>query len=198
MPVVRLDLEIDSDVYPELHTALAAIKNPALREERLRQLAATGLVWEVVRVQGPPVMQLASLPARPQAVQAAASLDVAGERTAPASKSGVRSGAKSPARKTAVRPDANSARTAESNAGPAVPSESGLERNPPHLATQLPVLVDIVATSPAEAPQRTLPDVDDAAPSHTDSPPLISEITRGSGSRTRLMRMKDRGLFRNG
>src|SRR4051812_11275760 len=103
MPVVRLALDIDGDVYPELCAALSAIKNPVLRAERLRQLAATGLVWEVVRVHGPPAMQLAALPARPpQAMPAAAAAEVAevaGERAASAAKTAARSASKAAAKK---------------------------------------------------------------------------------------------------
>ena len=50
--VIRLELEVDGEVYPELHAALAAVGNDASRGERLRQLAATGLVWETVRIHG--------------------------------------------------------------------------------------------------------------------------------------------------
>ncbi len=52
MPTLRLDIELDSEVYPELHAALSALSNPRSRGERLRQLAATGLVWEKVRLHG--------------------------------------------------------------------------------------------------------------------------------------------------
>ncbi|WKB55568.1 hypothetical protein [Eleftheria terrae] len=52
MAVIRLQLEIDSDVYPELYEGLHAIERPQARQERLRQLAASGLVWEAVRMHG--------------------------------------------------------------------------------------------------------------------------------------------------
>jgi len=54
--VIRLELEVDGEVYPELHAVLAAIGNGASRAERLRQLAATGLVWETVRIRGASVI----------------------------------------------------------------------------------------------------------------------------------------------
>ncbi len=63
MAVIRLALEIDEAVYPELHAALSAIERPASREERLRQLAATGLVWEAVRMRGPAVLPPEPAPA---------------------------------------------------------------------------------------------------------------------------------------
>jgi hypothetical protein len=50
MTVLHLQFDIDSEVYPELHDLLAAIGGDALREERLRQLAATGLIWERTRL----------------------------------------------------------------------------------------------------------------------------------------------------
>lgn len=50
MAVLHLQFDIDSEVYPELHDLLAAIGSDALREERLRQLAATGLIWERTRL----------------------------------------------------------------------------------------------------------------------------------------------------
>src|SRR5688572_22624992 len=52
MPTVRLEFELDSEIYPELHAALAALRSTRARAERMRQLAAAGLVWEKVRLQG--------------------------------------------------------------------------------------------------------------------------------------------------
>ncbi len=45
-------LDIDSDVYPELHARLSAIRVSGGRGECLRQLAASGLVWEALRLKG--------------------------------------------------------------------------------------------------------------------------------------------------
>jgi len=70
MAVLHLKFDIDSEVYPELHELLAAIGSKASREERLRQLAAIGLVWERTRlraqadvVQAMPVSVAAGMPA---------------------------------------------------------------------------------------------------------------------------------------
>ena len=52
MSTVRLEIELDSEVYPELHAALTSMRSARSRAERLRQLAATGLVWEKVRLHG--------------------------------------------------------------------------------------------------------------------------------------------------
>jgi hypothetical protein len=49
---MRIEVEIDSEVYPELYARLSAVERAAFREERLRQLAATGLLWETVRLRG--------------------------------------------------------------------------------------------------------------------------------------------------
>ena len=65
MAVLHLELDIDSDVHPELHAALAAIRRDGAREEKVRQLAATGLIWEVVRLHGPGFVDAA--PERPGA-----------------------------------------------------------------------------------------------------------------------------------
>nr|WP_297350619.1 hypothetical protein [uncultured Caldimonas sp.] len=53
MPVMRLQVEIDSNIYPELYASLRAIESPHGQGERMRQLAASGLVWEAVRMQAP-------------------------------------------------------------------------------------------------------------------------------------------------
>jgi len=50
MAVLHVQFDIDSEVYPELHDLLAAIDSGVSREERLRQLAATGLIWERTRL----------------------------------------------------------------------------------------------------------------------------------------------------
>lgn len=162
MAVVRLHLDIDGDVYPELYAALAALAQPMLRDERLRQLAAMGLAWEAVRIHGPAVAQLPAW---------ATPAPVVSER-APAPRSAARPAVKGPARKPSGRAEA---------AEPA----------------QLPVLVDIVSASPGEiAPSRSS-DNDDGPDPPVDPMPDRAG-SRGSGSRSRLLRMKDRGLFKNG
>lgn len=52
MATVRLEFDLDSDLYPELHAALLRLGDAGLRGERIRQLAAAGLVWENVRIHG--------------------------------------------------------------------------------------------------------------------------------------------------
>jgi hypothetical protein len=50
MAVLHLQFDVDSEVYPELHDLLASIGSGVSREERLRQLAAIGLIWERTRL----------------------------------------------------------------------------------------------------------------------------------------------------
>jgi hypothetical protein len=50
--LLRLELDIDADVYPELYATLTSLVSDASRGERLRQLAAAGLVWEKLRIRG--------------------------------------------------------------------------------------------------------------------------------------------------
>lgn len=154
MAVVRVEIDIDSDVYPELYAALAALRQPMLRDERLRQLAAMGLAWEAVRIHGAAVTQV---PVR----QAAAPAAVA-----------TRSAPKATARKSSGRPEASE-------------------------PAQLPVLVDIVSASAAQAERAAHEDTADGPDPPVDPMP-VTAATRGSGARSRLMRMKDRGLFKNG
>ena len=162
MAVVHLELDIDGDVYPELVAALTALRQPMLRGERLRQLAAMGLAWETVRIQGPAAAQLPAWSALPAVPPVAA----------PATRSAARAAAKGPARKGAGRAEA---------AEPA----------------QLPVLVDIVSAGPGEPAEPRPSDADDGPAIPVDPMP-VSAANRGSGSRARLLRMKDRGLFKNG
>lgn len=54
MASLHLAFDVDADVHPELYALLAGIASPAAREERLRQLASAGLLWELVRTQGYP------------------------------------------------------------------------------------------------------------------------------------------------
>lgn len=75
MAVIHLEFDVDSDVHPELHAMLSSIGGGLSQGERLRQLAAIGLVWEQYRLQG----QLPSPLGAPvdQAVDAAAAVPAA-------------------------------------------------------------------------------------------------------------------------
>ena len=159
MAVLHLQFDVDSEVHPELFAMLSSMGSSSSQGERLRQLAATGLVWEQLRLRGP-------APSHPQ---------------------------------DDVDPTVAEAFVRET-----------------HSAIQeLPVLTDVVepagvlrlepATRPPLRPvNRDIVDLRDARhgaaerdsvganePIH-DLPPA-----RKTATRSRLMRMKDKGLFKN-
>lgn len=174
MPTLELLVEIDSDVHPELYALLAAVGRASLRPERLRQLAAGGLIWEHLRAQ--PRLDAAAGPALAEAARAA-------DRAAIA--------------RAAVR----------SVEVPAVESVAIPVPAPPPEAP--PVLQDVVeiaprpvprsrsrAASAAAAPVEAAP-----APRVEEAPPApLPEFAGGKkpGPRSRLLLMKERGLFKNG
>jgi hypothetical protein len=80
MATLHLELDIDSDVHPELFVRLASIERSPARQEKLRQLAATGLIWEIARLHGPAFSE-------PVAVTLAPAPD-AGDRLGPAVDAG--------------------------------------------------------------------------------------------------------------
>ncbi|HZF81230.1 MAG TPA: hypothetical protein VEZ89_15735 [Rubrivivax sp.] len=85
MAVLHLQFDIDSEVHPELYEMLASIGSSRLQAERLRQLAATGLVWERLRLQAYGRMEVPDLGRRP-ATSADASASFAVKATAPAAQ----------------------------------------------------------------------------------------------------------------
>ncbi|AKJ27800.1 hypothetical protein [Caldimonas brevitalea] len=215
MAVIRLQVEIDSDVYPELYAGLAAIARSSTQEERLRQLAASGLVWEAVRMRGPAVV------------------------TAPGAAVPVKKGSSRPAQGLAApEPEVRAATapagvTRSRTPAPELPGASGRRRavppapealdlvlddvtapaTVPHLRPPgpqgVPVLLDVVdettAGGPAAAPDggaKAAPEppraADDAA-ADPYPPPLDTGIQQRPAPRSaRLKRMADRGLFKNG
>jgi hypothetical protein len=145
MAVLQLQFDIDSEVYPELHDLLASIGSGVSREERLRQLAATGLIWERTRLRAQAdVMESMPVPA---AVAAAAS-------TTPA--------ASTPAR-------------------------------------QLPVLTDVVDPAEVSAANQaaTLRGAADDGRIGANDPVHDLPEARQKAHRSRLKRMKEKGLFKN-
>jgi hypothetical protein len=179
--VIRLELAVDSEVYPELHAVLTAICDAASRGERLRQLAATGLVWETVRIHGASVTRIerASDPlnAEPPPV-----VDIAG-----------RVGAKSAAR-TAGRRASGSSNQSDFvdlalNAVPAAeptaadPLDSRVHGGSPDVPAQhIPMLFDVVNPPPR------------LGATAEPSPGRVHKTV----VRSRLLRMKEMGLFKNG
>jgi hypothetical protein len=183
MPTVRLEFELDSDIYPELHAALAALRSTRARAERMRQLAAAGLVWEKVRLQGAAV----TAEAMPAPVPVPA-----------------------PPVTVTVSPPARERRNRR-------PSRADVEQ----VMRELPVLMDVVADvrplpephdddTPHEEPapwaaMNAYPDdipadsgADDDSTSFPDATLHVTALSHKPATRSRLMRMKERGLFKNG
>ncbi|WOB07561.1 hypothetical protein [Piscinibacter gummiphilus] len=189
---MRLEIDIDSEVYPELHAALSALKSTRARAERLRQLAATGLVGEKVRLHG-------------SAAMAAPAVDAPAEIVTRADVKPL------PPQEPALRPPDRRRKR---------PSREDVEQ----VMRELPVLMDVVAdvrplpmphddepqhTDPHDEPapwaaMNAYPDdlsTDDDAPDGTALPDAALHVTALShkpATRSRLMRMKERGLFKNG
>ena len=61
MAVLHLQFDVDSEVHPELHAMLSSIGSSLSQAERLRQLAATGLIWERLRLQAHGRMEVPDL-----------------------------------------------------------------------------------------------------------------------------------------
>jgi len=164
MAIVRLEFDLDSDVYPELYGSISALRSLESRAERLRQLAAAGLVWENVRIYGAgaigPTAAVAAVPpaaparGAPAAAPLPSSLAV-GERTAASDKRGkgtrsARPPAEAPAKKDPRWGDfVDLAIDAEPEVAP-VPE-------PVSLALDRPTVVPRVTPSDLEQVARELP-----------------------------------------
>ncbi|WP_280151638.1 hypothetical protein [Piscinibacter sp. XHJ-5] len=157
MANLRLELDIDSDVYPELYAKLLTIVTPGGRSERVRQLAASGLVWEMLRIEGhaPPIAR------RPAGTQP--------------------------------------------SARPAVPGFVDLAIDAPAPAAdaaqaRLPVLTDVLEPMAVTPAREGAEESDDPPlPETRHTQPLWPHGSkRPPSTRSRLMRMKERGLFKNG
>lgn len=234
MATVRLEFDLDSDVYPELHAALLRLGDASLRGERIRQLATAGLVWENVRIHGAaaigPNPAVAPVPPRgvpPAPVPAplpvfAAEVEPPAERKPPRPK-------KTPARR---RDDVRGADFVDlAISAEPVPPPFVERRAAPR---DLPVLMDVVAdeevvdsrtmalaaAEPAPVPRPppplppSPPPVPDPAPlpmavaveTSAEEEPVIlpvdphhlASLAETPQRRSRLMRMKERGLFKNG
>jgi hypothetical protein len=231
---IRLEFIVDGDVYPELHAALSSIGSDEARGERVRQLASTGLVWELVRSHG-------SSPARMSGplhgAEHAHPLAAKGGSSRARSKSAVRL---TEHRAAAAGSRSESPESAHDAQRPAPPGRN--QRSDARTRDRLrdaglpdvPVLSDVVHfASPAP------PSVEPAAPSRrpdraASTPPIaqtagdrdrslaprarddgivepanepveqtvalapVVTLRHTSASRSRLQRMKEKGLFRNG
>jgi hypothetical protein len=190
MALVHVRLDVDSDVHPELYAMLASIDRAASRSERVRQLASSGLIWEHLRVQGP--VQLRG------AVQV--DIEVGEVGNDPVAE---RSRVAPPP--VPVAPVAAAALPAAAKVEPtggatkrAAPSRSSPPRD-------LPVLYDAVDVDEVEArnsagvgmkagpANAAAHQANEGAPDSSAPAPA-----RKTGPRPRLMRMKEKGLFKNG
>jgi len=243
MPTVRLEFELDSEVYPELHAALTSMRSARARAERLRQLAATGLVWEKVRIHGvtagvpvaeerPGVVTRADVVA-PPATPDANPLPAIERRMAAAKRS-----RPPPSPKRRASDFVDLAINAEPTPVPEPRSErrgvTPSRRDVEQAIRELPVLLDVVTdlgvnvvpdVSPLDGHddhRPHTPDLSELAPwssmnaypddvpvpsnEHADDdaegppePPLhVTALSHKPATRSRLMRMKERGLFKNG
>lgn len=183
MAVISLQVDVDSDVYPELYARLRAIDRPEAREERLRLLAASGLVWEAVRMHGPAAT--AEPPRVPPAPPAPA--------------------ATAPRRPPAEVPRIQHVDLAIDVEAPGPPPA---DETVPLL---LDVVHEMSEPMPLDEPMMNATVVplraDDDATHHVaaiadeDSPlptPLDDSLRRPAARSARLKRMVDRGLFKNG
>jgi hypothetical protein len=183
-------LDIDSDVYPELYTNLAVILSAGGRSERVRQLAAGGLVWETLRIKGhaPPIAdapvasKARAAAAPPSNLPGAKASPRAAQRVAPGEPGSVDIAIdmpQAPPRSDAVAPR-NIRRALE--AGKA----------------ELPVLRDVLEPEPAPSARHHADEPNDAAAE--PSQPLWPQgsLLPPPSTRSRLKRMKERGLFKNG
>jgi hypothetical protein len=202
MAVLRLDLEIDSEIHPELYARLASLGRRAAREEKLRQLAATGLIWEVVRLHGPAFVDLG--PA---------------ENAAAATRAGKPMRAPMPP-VPAPEPLPPPAATLTPTPAPAAVDAGAVADHPPWVPTDVPVLLDIVAEIESGAPddiEAGIPADEPGGPppwsaedarralaeaallrGMTPAPEPGSDVAGGKRLSARLKRMKEQGLFRNG
>jgi hypothetical protein len=190
MAILRLELDIDSDVYPELYAKLGTIAAPGARCERVRQLAASGLVWETLRIEGhaPPIVQRPAGTRPP--VQPAAPPEAAGGPAA--------------SRARRRHPEEPGFVDLAIDAPPAPPS---LDRVEPGdldgaieaVGAHLPVLTDVLEPAAATVREGSGEADDPLTPAMHHTQPLWPHGTkRPPGTRSRLMRMKERGLFKNG
>ena len=241
MSTVRLEIELDSEVYPELHAALTSMRSARSRAERLRQLAATGLVWEKVRLHGaaaaPVAEERPSVVTRADVVAPEANPLPAIERRMAAAK---RARPTSPKRRASDREVVDLAINAEPRPVPeprperrrVTPSRQDVEQ----AIRELPVLMDVVTdlssvnvvpdvspldehgddhpphtpdllepapwasmnAYPDDVPALSIEHADDDADGPPEPPLHVTALSHKPATRSRLMRMKERGLFKNG
>lgn len=184
MSLLQLQIDIDSDVHPELHAALGSIAREPACGERLRQLAASGLIWEHLRAHAKAQAALAMGPpaetgrADAAAPPAAAAPATAGDTGAPIADAASR---KLPRGEIPVLRDAiDLEHFAWPDGSTSVRDTSvaaGLHAVGSDVAAPLSQGTDSTCSAPAADRTATV---------------------RRLGPRPRLLRMKEKGLFRNG
>ena len=180
MTTLHLELDIDSEVHPELFVRLSALERSAARQEKMRQLAATGLIWEITRLYGSPFADSES-PAEEPPPRAHA--DAESLLAGPAHAS-----------RDALAVDAGTV----ADHPPRVPV------NVPVLFDVVEEVEVLGAAAPEEAGAESV--VANVVPLHVptpeaEEPPASASPRESSAGRTRsarIKRMKESGLFQNG
>jgi hypothetical protein len=200
MATLHLQVEIDSEVHPELHAVLSAIGKVSLRPERLRQLAAGGLIWEHLRAQPRLDAGAGAALAETARTADASALGRALARTHTAPPAEPAPAAEEPPvlqdvvepapLQSAARPRTRAAGANDSQRG----ARESPERTPPSLAR----------ATPEQRPHAVAADPEPAAatPSAGGAPspaiPADGTTAKKSSPRSRLLLMRERGLFKDG
>jgi hypothetical protein len=199
MAVLQLQVDVDSDVHPELHAILASIGTGGSQAERLRQLAATGLIWEHLRLNlRPSVGPAASMPARGRGVDPDRLEPTSAMPTQRSSEPGgagtLAGGAHRPVDELPILHDA---------------VESNVVERAARLVPNKDATVATAGTDPDEARSADQESSgllrrasrgrsSDDAGSATADREVVSPPLRRVRSRPRLLRMREKGLFNNG
>lgn len=246
MAVLHLQFDVDSEVQPELHAMLKSIGSHLSQAERLRQLAATGLIWERLRLQAYGHLEVpdvgtesaaaregsvsllqrptaASVPAVPRGHVTTAGrveltgfvdlsdtvdlthLDVPGPNDGDDGRSGQHAASQD------VVSAENTDRAAQIAAAPLQPRGDMPEPLPLHeirsVVQELPVLTEVIGAveMPGTGAVVGLANEALAGAGHADrggTMPGVAQIhelasSRKTATRSRLMRMKEKGLFKN-
>lgn len=187
MATLQLQVEIDSEVHPELYALLAAVGKASLRPERLRQLAAGGLIWEHLRAQ-------------PRLDAGAGAVLAETARAADSSALGralARAGATPPAEPAPAPeepPVLQDVVELAPRAAPRTRARAAAGNGDPARAPREPAPRSAARAAEAE-PAAPMPRVDEA-PAAAVAP--AEAEAKKSGPRSRLLLMKERGLFKNG
>jgi len=213
MAHLRFELDIDSEVHPELYAKLASMERLPAREEKLRQLAATGLIWEIVRLHGPAfvdpnaVSTSPPVPVEAESPPQAIADELPPEVIADEAQSEVSAEAPVPEPLHTPEPEPAPSDVAAVDAGE-------VDDHVPHVPADVPVLHDVVDetemadASPVDAAAAeaalalvmslSKPVPQPALASEAASPEPAPEPSGAKGRSARMRRMKDSGLFQNG